>query len=347
MPVQPIFAAGLDPVQAEAFFTKLGAPRYRAGQLLNWIYKRGVTTFGEMTDFPKTLRELIAEEITISCTTEIKRQEARDGTVKALLGLSDGRTIETALMPSTRVGGNTVCVSAQVGCAIGCPFCATGRQGFERNLLAAEMVDQILYFERFLGERGTITNVVFMGMGEPLANYDNVIKAVTIINAPYGLGLGARSMTISTAGMIPGIESLSHEALQVGLAISLHAANDVMRNELVPLNRKYPLTSLLSAVRRYTTLSGRRVSFEYCLFSGVNDSIPQAQELVRLLKGLNAHVNLIVANESNPSFKAPSRERVLAFEGELRRLSINTTLRRSYGREIEAACGQLKSALST
>jgi 23S rRNA (adenine2503-C2)-methyltransferase len=233
-----------------------------------------------------------------------------------------------------------------VGCPVSCPFCATGQQGFERNLGTSEIVDQVLFFARYLGEKGQITNVVFMGMGEPLANYDNLLAAVERLNAPWGFGLGARSMTISTAGMVPGIEKLAREKLQVGLAVSLHAANDMLRNRLVPLNNKYPLAKLMAAARRYVELSGRRISFEYCLFEGVNDSLMQARELGHLLKGINAHVNLIAANESCAGYRAPSRPVIMEFETELTRLGINATLRRSYGREINAACGQLKSQLS-
>ena len=346
MTQRPLFAADLDPALAEAFFTKLGVPRYRAVQFFNWIYKRGAVSLAEMTDFPKVLREQLAGEITISSVMELNRQEARDGAVKALLRLYDDCTIETALVPTAREDGYTVCVSTQVGCPIGCPFCATGRQGFERNLSPAEIIDQVLYFKRYLGERGTITNLVFMGMGEPLANYDNLLKTATILNAPFGFGLGARNMTISTAGLIPGIEKLAQEKLQLGLAISLHAASDPLRDELVPINRRYPLLSLLQAVRRYVERSKRRVSFEYCLFAGVNDSLPQARELAHLLRGLKAHVNLMVANGDCAPYRPSNREQILAFEGELRRLGLNVTLRRSYGREIEAACGQLKSSLS-
>lgn len=341
----PIFAAGFEPALAEAFFAELGAPRYRAAQLLNWVYKRSAVSFEEMTDFPRALREQLVGKIALSSVTELKLREARDGTVKVLLGLYDGRTIEAALIPATRTGGYTVCLSTQVGCPVGCPFCATGGQEFERNLLPAEIIDQVRYFKRYLGERGTITNLVFMGMGEPLANYDHLFKALAILNAPFGLGIGARNMTLSTAGLVPGIDKLSREKLQVGLAISLHAANDILRSQLVPINQKYPLNQLISAARRYVTLSGRRVSFEYCLFAGVNDSLPQARELAHLIKGINAHVNLIAANGAYASYSAPPREAVLAFEGELRRLGLNVTLRRSYGREIEAGCGQLKSAV--
>jgi 23S rRNA (adenine2503-C2)-methyltransferase len=343
MTERPSFVTDLDIAGAEELMIRLGEPRYRAGQLLGWVYKRGAASFEAMTDFPKVLREKLAGELALTSVVEATRQEARDGTVKALLQLYDGKTIETVLMPSSKEDGFTVCVSSQVGCPVGCPFCATGQQGFERNLSASEIVDQVLYFARYLGERGHITNVVFMGMGEPLANYGNLMEAVEYLNAPWGLGLGARSMTVSTAGIVPGIEKLAREEKQVGLALSLHAANDELRRKLVPFNRKYPLSQLMTAVRKYVQLSGRRVSFEYCLFENVNDSLMQARELAHLIKGLNAHVNLIAANEVCAGYKAPGRAAVLAFEDELKRLGINATLRRSYGREIKGACGQLKS----
>ena len=345
MPERPTFAADLDLAAAQSLMAGLGEPRYRAAQLLGWVYKRRASSFEAMTDFPKTLRDSLSLKLRLSSVEEVRRQEARDGAVKALLRLYDGKTIEAALMPSSKEGGYTACLSTQVGCAVCCPFCATGRQGFERNLSAAEMVDQALYHARFLGERGRISNIVFMGMGEPLANYENLLAAIVRLNALWGFGLGARSMTVSTAGLVPGIEKLRGEKIQVGLAISLHAASDELRNRLVPLNRKYPLAILIAACRRYVELSGRRISFEYCLFQGVNDSQVQARELAHLLKGMNAHVNLIAANplEADAGYRPPPRYTVLAFESELKRLGVNATVRRSYGREIKAACGQLKS----
>ena len=339
---RPIFVTDLDMHSAEALMCRLEEPRYRAIQLLRWIYNRHASSFEEMTDFPETLRVKLAGEFSMSSVTEIKRQEARDGTVKALLSLYDKKTIETVVMPAPTGRGYTVCVSSQVGCPVCCPFCATGRQGFERNLSAPEIVDQMVYFIRRLDKR-RITNVVFMGMGEPLANYDNLIAAIERINAPWGLGLGARNITVSTAGIVTGIERLARAKVQVGLAVSLHAANDVLRNELVPLNGKYPLSILMPAVREYIKFTGRRVSFEYCLFEGINDSLAQARELAHLIRGMNAHINLIASNESCTGYRSPPRERTLKFETELVRLGINVTLRRSYGREIKAACGQLKS----
>jgi 23S rRNA (adenine2503-C2)-methyltransferase len=246
-------------------------------------------------------------------------------------------------MPSVK-GQFTVCISSQVGCATGCPFCATGQQGYERNLGASEICDQVLYFARRLGDKGTIANIVFMGMGEPFANYLDVIAAIEHLNAPWGFGLGARNITISTAGHVPGIEKLSKEKIQVGLAVSLHAADNSLRNKLVPLNRKYPLEKLIPACAAYIEATGRRITFEYCLFEGVNDSLPQARELAHVLRGMNCHVNLIAGNATlGCDWQPPKQEAVLAFEDELKRLRITTTVRRSFGRDIDAGCGQLKS----
>jgi 23S rRNA (adenine2503-C2)-methyltransferase len=333
----------LDLAGAETMLVRLNEPRYRAKQLFGWVYRRQAASFETMTDFPKSLREKLAGELVLSSVTPAKTRAARDGTTKALLSLIDGETIETVLMPGTRATQYTVCLSTQVGCAVCCPFCATGQQGFKRNLSPAEMVDQALYFQRYLGAQNSIANIVFMGMGEPLANYDNLMAAIERLNAAWGFGLGARAITISTAGLVPGIMRLAREKLQVGLAISLHAPNDALRDKLVPLNKKYPLNVLMTACEKYIELSGRRLSFEYCLFAGINDRLELARELAHLLRGMNAHVNLIAANACRPGYRPPSKTAVLAFEDELKRLGINVTLRRSLGRDIEASCGQLKS----
>jgi 23S rRNA (adenine2503-C2)-methyltransferase len=348
MTERPAFITDLDLSEIETHMAKMGEPRYRAAQLLDWVYKKHAASFEDMTNFPKSLRQKLAAEVKLASVALVRTVASQDGTAKALLELYDGRTIETALMPGTKTAAFTVCVSSQVGCAVSCPFCATGQQGYERNLGASEIVDQVLYFARYLGGKGAVANVVFMGMGEPLANYGDVMGAVMRLNAPWGFGLGARNITISTSGVVPGIQRLSKEKLQIGLAVSLHAANDELRNILVPLNRKYPLASLMAACRDYITLSGRRVTFEYCLFHGVNDSLAQARELAHLIHGMNAHVNLIAANPTaGAKFKPPSRETVLAFEAELGRLGVNATLRRSFGPDIEAGCGQLKSRAMT
>jgi len=340
---RPIFITDFSLAQTEELMASLGEPAYRAKALLGWVYQKRATSIFEMTDFPKALRDKLALKIHLSSVEEVETQEARDGTVKALLSLWEGRTIETALMPSS-TGQFTVCVSSQVGCATGCPFCATGQQGYERNLGAGEICDQVLYFARRLGDKGAISNVVFMGMGEPFANYLDVMSAVEHLNAPWGFGLGARNITLSTAGHVPGIEKLSKEKLQVGLAVSLHASDNALRNKLVPLNRKYPLEKLIPACAAYIQTTGRRVTFEYCLFEGVNDSLIQARTLAHLLRGLKCHVNLIATNETGGcDWQSPKPDVVLAFENELKRLRITVTLRKSFGRDIQAGCGQLKS----
>ncbi|MFH1002610.1 MAG: 23S rRNA (adenine(2503)-C(2))-methyltransferase RlmN [Chloroflexota bacterium] len=285
--------------------------------------------------------------------------KGQDGTIKAIFSLSDGRTVEAALMSYPAGNGRaryTVCVSTQVGCVIGCPFCATGQQGFERNLSPGEIIDQVLYFARRLREPdepaediadgSNITNLVFMGMGEPLANYPALWAAVETLNSPQGFGLGARHITISTAGLVPGIERLGREKLQVGLAISLHAGENRLRNRLVPLNRRYPLEVLLAACREYVARTGRRPSFEYVLFAGINDSLSQARFLADLLRGLNCHVNLIPANRTaGGDFRPSRRQDVLAFQAELERQHIPSTIRQKRGLEIDAGCGQLRSRL--
>lgn len=343
MTERPTFITDLSLAQTEELMTSMGEPAYRAKILLAWVYQKRAASFEEMTDLPKALREKLADKITLSSVDELQVQSAHDGTVKALLSLWEGRTIEAALMPSVK-GQFTICVSSQVGCATGCPFCATGQQGYERNLGASEMCDQVLYFARRLGAEGTIGNVVFMGMGEPMANYIDVMSAVEHLNAAWGFGLGARNITISTAGHIPGIEKLAKEKLQVGLAVSLHAADNALRNKLVPLNRKYPLEKLIPACAAYIKESGRRITFEYCLFAGMNDSLQQARQLAHLLTGLNAHINLIAANPTGGcDFQPPKGDAIMAFQDELERLHMTVTLRKSFGKDIKAGCGQLKS----
>jgi 23S rRNA (adenine2503-C2)-methyltransferase len=322
----------------------LGEPEYRVKQLRNWIYRGFAFSLDEVTNLPLAFRHKL-EEVSRLHSLEAKHlQVGQDGTVKALFALADGEAIESVLMSYLR--GNTVCVSTQVGCAIGCPFCATGQQGFRRNLIPGEIIDQVLYFARYLKDKGkgNISNVVFMGMGEPLANYEALSQAIKILNAPDGVGIGARSMTISTCGLVPQIKRLGKEKLQIGLAISLHAADDTLRNWLVPMNNKYPLKELIAACKEYFNNSGRRVSFEYILFKDSNDSIEQARDVARLLQGMNCHVNLIVANSTaDKSFQPPSPRTVLAFEKELTRLHVNATLRQPRGQDIDAGCGQLRA----
>lgn len=355
----PSSITDLDQRQLEEMITGFGAPGYRAKQIMERVYKGMAWTYDEMGYLPKALRMKMADALPLHGLEEQILQTGRDGTVKGLFQLGDGSTVESALMPYPKrgsIGRNTVCVSTQVGCNIGCPFCATGMQGFERNLSSGEMVDQVLYFGRYLknesslsednGYANGITNIVFMGMGEPLANYEELWKAVVKLNAAETFGLGARNITISTAGLAPEIRRLGREKLQVGLAVSLHAGTDELRDKLVPLNRKYPLEELISACREYYYYSGRRVSFEYVLFSGINDTPEQAKSLSALLKGLNCHVNLIPANNTgSPEYRAPSWDGVDAFQEELKQQHVKTTVRQSRGKDIDAGCGQLRSRI--
>jgi 23S rRNA (adenine2503-C2)-methyltransferase len=368
-----VYLTDLDIAEVKKLAVSLGAPAYRAQQLLGWVYRKLAVSWDEMTDLPLSFRQKLAAAANLHTLTPIHEVKAKDGTVKVLFSLPDGKTVETALMkfvasasdrPVVKKVGQaslpvsqaksyryTICVSTQVGCPIGCPFCATGQQGFERNLTAGEIIDQVLYFARRLQDKNNgqrVDNIVFMGMGEPLANYDAVWQAIEMLNAPDGFGLRARSMTISTSGLIPGIQRLSGEKLQVGLAISLHAPDDKLRNQLVPVNKKYPLDKLIPACREYFAQTGRRVSFEYALFDGVNDSLPQARALADLLHGMNCHVNLITANSTaNQTLRPSPRSQVLAFQKVLQTRGITCTLRQSRGQDIDAGCGQLRSRFLT
>ena len=351
MPKTPKDFTELTSAQLNELMAGMGEPVYRAKQLMKWVYRNMAMDYEEMTDLPLALRQKLSSELKLHSLRVIKQVTGKDGTVKALFSLPDDKTIESALMyydTEKGEGRHTVCVSTQVGCAIGCPFCATGQQGFERNLTSGEIIDQVLYFAHYLRSNtqqpGHVSNVVFMGMGEPLANYTNLWQTIEMLNSPEGFGLGARNMVISTAGLVPGINQLAQEKLQVGLAVSLHAPDNALRNKLVPVNRKYPLEQLIPACREYIRSSGRRLSFEYTLFNGINDSVRQAQALAELIKRLNCHVNLIAANvTSDPVFQPPPHKVILAFEAELARFHVNVTLRERRGQDIKAGCGQLRS----
>jgi 23S rRNA (adenine2503-C2)-methyltransferase len=335
----------------------LGEPSYRARQLREWLYRGLAFSFEEMTNLPLGFRQALAQEARLHTIKATHEAVGEGGTIKTLFTLADGNTVEAVLMLYAPVGGrprHTVCVSTQAGCAIGCPFCATGQQGFQRNLTRGEIIDQVLYYARYLKDHAKngpadsgVANVVFMGMGEPLANYNNLWQAIEVLNSPKGFGLGARNMTISTSGLVPQIKRLGREKLQVGLAVSLHAADNALRDWLVPINKKHAVPELIAACREYFLASGRRVSFEYVLFQGINDSIAQARALARLLQGLNCHVNLIPANPTaNAAFLPPSPRAVAAFQNELLRLHINATVRQSRGQDIAAGCGQLRGLLT-
>jgi 23S rRNA (adenine2503-C2)-methyltransferase len=344
-----LYLSDLSSAQIEELVAGLGAPAYRAKQIRHWLYQGLASSFEEMTDLPKNFRQALAEKTVLHKLNSTREVTSRDGTVKVLFSLPDNKTIESTLMLYPAPEGKTsytICLSTQVGCPIGCPFCATGQQGFERNLTPGEIIDQVLYFARRLRDAGPqhrITNLVFMGMGEPLVNYDNLWQAVETLNASNGFGLGARNMTISTAGLVPQIKQLSLEKLQVGLAVSLHASTNKLRDWLVPLNRKYPLEQLIGACREYVAQTGRRITFEYILLEGVNDSLVQARQLVHLIEGLNCHVNLIAANKTLGDLRPAKQETALAFEEELKRLHIQCTIRLGRGLDIDAGCGQLRS----
>jgi 23S rRNA (adenine2503-C2)-methyltransferase len=325
----------------------LREPLYRAAQITDWLYKKRVDTIDEMTNLPQPLRKRLSETFSLGKVVGIRVLGARDTTRKFLFRLADGNLIESVLIPASLAlyGGKsdrrTICVSTQVGCAYGCKFCASGLEGFSRNLSANEIVDQIMAVERATGEK--VDNIVFMGMGEPLANLENVLRAIRIINAEWGLGIGARHITISTSGLAPQIRKLAEVPLQIRLAISLHGATDEVRNRIMPINRRYNIETLLSACDYYKAHKKQRLTFEYILIADVNDSDEQARLLCRHAHRLSAKVNLIPYNiVSGLSWRRPSEERQETFLSLLRAERVPATLRREKGHDIDAACGQLR-----
>jgi 23S rRNA (adenine2503-C2)-methyltransferase len=332
---------GLALEELEAWVVGLGEPRYRGRQLARWIYQRRADGFDEMTDLPLELRTRLGTIASISRLRVLARADAsNDLTTKVLLGLGDHRTIETVLM-RYEDGRRTVCVSTQVGCGMGCTFCATGLAGLTRNLSAGEIVDQVLLVAQQADERPT--HVVFMGMGEPLANYAATVHAARLLNAPYGPHIGMRNLTISTVGLVPQIRMLAAERLQLTLAVSLHAPTDELRSRLVPINNRWPIAELLAATRDYAAATGRRVTFEYVLMAGVNDRDDHARRLASLLAGHGAHVNIIPWNPVyGVQYQRPSVAAVHRFAGALRVAGVAATIRIDRGVEIDAACGQLQ-----
>jgi 23S rRNA (adenine2503-C2)-methyltransferase len=321
-----------------------GEPPYRARQVWEWLWRHLVSDFSQMTNLPQALQARLAEEFTAREPAPGALQlDAEEGTEKVLLHLADGEAIEAVLMRED--DRRTVCISTQVGCPVSCAFCATGKMGYVRDLTAAEIAGQVLHFARRLREAGErVTHVVIMGMGEPLLNYEATLRAVRNLNDPRGFALGARRFTISTVGVVPGIYQLAEEGLQVNLAVSLHAPYDKLREELVPLARRWPIREVLVAADAYVAATGRRVTYEYVLLSGVNDGLTEARRLARLLRGRLAHVNLIPFNPApGLEFKRPSEVRVEAFKKELLRHGVDVTVRRSRGVKIQAGCGQLRA----
>ena len=354
---------GLTLPQLQQWLTERGEPAFRAKQIYRWLYQQLVSDFDAMTNLPIVLRRRLAEETSIG--PMIVRSELHskdDRTRKILLELADGKLIESVLMLYPPLGDQsaraTVCVSSQAGCAYGCTFCATGQMGFDRHLNAGEIVAQVLYFARELratlwtakGLPGSapidhITNIVLMGMGEPLHNYENVLQALRILNSPDGFCLGARHMTVSTVGLVPAIRRLGQEQLQVNLAISLHAPTDELRSRTMPVNRKYPIAELIAACQEYILATHRQVTFEYVLLAGVNDTPEYAHKLGELLAPLKqfAHVNCIPVNVTAADYRPPSGEAIRAFRDILYAHNVSNSVRAERGDDIAAACGQLRT----
>jgi 23S rRNA (adenine2503-C2)-methyltransferase len=333
--------------ELEKIVDQLGEPAYRARQIADWLYQKRVQAFDEMTDLPSELRARLAAQFAFSKMEIVRVMGSRDTTRKFLFRLADESLIETVLIPASpalygsRSDRRTLCVSTQVGCAYGCKFCASGLEGFSRNLSPNEIVDQVIAIEREAREK--IDNIVFMGMGEPLANLDNVLCAIRIINAPWGLGIGARHITVSTSGLAPQIRKLADEQLQIRLAISLHGATDEVRNQIMPVNRRYNLETLLAACDYYAQHKKQRLTFEYILIENVNDSPDQARRLGRVARRLGAKVNLIPYNTVHGlKWSRPSPEQQERFHSILRQAGVAATLRREKGHDIDAACGQLR-----
>jgi 23S rRNA (adenine2503-C2)-methyltransferase len=328
----------------KALLVKWGEPAYRTQQIWQGLYQNLWGTPDEFTNLPKTLREKMASQLSWNAFVPVTVLTSQDGeTVKTLFRLPDEREIETVLMRYDE--RQTLCISTQSGCAMGCVFCATGQMGFKRHLTVGEIVAQVLHYARILkGEEQTVTNVVVMGMGEPFHNYDNTLNAIDRLNDPRGYNLGARRFTISTVGLVPMIRKFADEKRQVNLAISLHAANDTQRSALLPVNKKYPIQDLITACREYVEKTGRRVTFEWALIRDVNDTPEVAHELTRLLKGLMCHVNIIPLNPTQKyPGQATTRERAKAFSDILTEVGIPCTIRIRRGIDIQAGCGQLAS----
>ena len=316
----------------------LGEPAFRAKQVFSWLH-RGAR-FEEMTNLPKALRERLASEYELHLPEVARKQvSARDGTVKYLWRLRDGHCVESVLMRYHH--GNTVCISSEVGCAMGCAFCASTKGGLVRRLRPSEMLDQVLFTG--LDSGAPVSNIVLMGIGEPLDNYDNVRRFLALVNDPEGMNIGMRHISLSTCGLVPGIDRLAEEDLQLTLSVSLHAPDDALRSSLMPVNRRYPIDELLAACKRYFEKTGRRISFEYAMIDGRNDTPEMAQLLIRRLRGLPAHVNLIPLNRIEESPLQPStRQAVAAFQKALDDAGITATVRRTLGSDIDASCGQLR-----
>jgi len=330
--------------ELQDFVVEFGLERYRAKQVAQWLYKKRAKSFEEMTNISKEARKLLSEKAKIDVLKLIKVEESADGTRKYLFELEDGNRIESVFIPEK--DWNTLCVSTQVGCPVGCKFCLTAKDGFTRNLLPSEIVDQYIHVQRDVGEDKRISNVVFMGMGEPFLNFDNVKKAVEIMTHKNMLDLSTRKITISTVGIVPGIDRMAKELNKVKLAVSLHATTDEVREKLVPLNKKYPISEIMKALKRYPADNVRRIMIEYVMLKGVNDKLEDAKRLVKLVKGLPVKVNLIPFNPYPGSpYEPSSRKQIEKFQKVLWDYNIAAFIRDSRGQDISAACGMLRTKI--
>ncbi len=336
--MEKISFVGLTPEQMARELEPLGEPAYRARQIYKWVHHQNVDSFLEMTNIPKTLRQELEQRFALKTLKLARRQIASDGTEKYLWQLPDGRYVESVLIPEAR--RNTICISSQVGCALGCKFCATGAMGFIRNLTTGEIVEQVLQVQKRTPRR--ITNVVFMGMGEPFLNYSRSVQASRILADPEGVAIATRRITFSTSGIIPKIYQFTDEGHPYSLAISLHAPNQQIRESIMPMAKKFPMDELFKSVYHYMRAKKRnRVTFEYVLLAGINDSVEHARELVRLLSPIRCKLNVIPCNENYLGFKPPTPEQVQRFVDVLMDAPFTVTVRKNRGEEITAACGQL------
>jgi 23S rRNA (adenine2503-C2)-methyltransferase len=339
-PSTRIDLAELERPALEALLEAKGLERFRARQLFRWIYRRGIVEIAAMTDLPRDLRAALADEVTIATPHLEERERSSDGTEKFLFRLADGREIESVFIPDTP--SMTFCISTQVGCAMACAFCLTGKMGLVRNLTAGEIVGQVRVLVDAVNLRGRRFNIVLMGMGEPLHNYDETMKALRILADAEGLAVSPRRVTLSTVGLLPALERLAHEPIMPNLAISLHGPTDAIRGELVPINKKYGVAEIIEACRRFPLKRRNRITFEYVLLAGVNDSVDDAKRLAKLVAGVKSKVNVIPLNEAaGIPFDRPSDEAIDRFAQVLADHHLTVSVRKSRGRDIRAACGQL------
>ena len=332
----------LDMEKLTAYMLSIGENSFRAKQLYEWLHQKLAADFSEMTNLPNSLKEKLQQQTALTSITVVEEKVSKiDGTRKYLFALSDGNVIESVLMKYKH--GNSVCISSQVGCRMGCRFCASTLDGLERNLSPSEMLDQVYRIQKLTGER--VSNVVVMGSGEPLDNYDHLVQFIRLLTDENGLNISQRNITVSTCGIVPGILRLAEEDLQITLALSLHAPNDEVRKTLMPVANRYPLKDVLDACQTYFEKTGRRLTFEYSLVSGVNDNLKEASALSALLKGQHGHVNLIPVNPiKERNYVQSDRKAIEAFKNLLEKNGINVTIRREMGRDINGACGQLRKS---